>query len=86
MKKLFSIMMLVSSAVLVANYAEAARKPCSGKKGGVSHCTKDGKFVCNDGSISKSKRKCTRNNVSDKEVSKIFIKSDAEPISFLVKK
>lgn len=32
--------------------------PCSGKKGGVSHCTTDGKFVCNDGTTSKSKRIC----------------------------
>ncbi|XDD44724.1 hypothetical protein AB3N58_17425 (plasmid) [Leptospira sp. WS60.C2] len=36
----------------------AANKPCSGKKGGVSHCTSDGRFVCNDGSISSSKKKC----------------------------
>lgn len=33
------------------------RQPCSGKKGGVSHCAGD-KFVCQDGSISKSKRIC----------------------------
>jgi len=32
--------------------------PCSGKKGGVSHC--DGtRFVCNDGSYSKSKKICS---------------------------
>lgn len=34
----------------------AKNYPCSGKKGGVSHCTSDGKFVCNDGTISKSKK------------------------------
>ena len=33
------------------------RQPCSGKKDGVSHCAGD-KFVCQDGSISKSKRIC----------------------------
>ncbi|WP_196296292.1 YdcA family protein [Moraxella bovoculi] len=33
------------------------KQPCSGKKGGVSHCSK-GKFVCNDGTISKSKKVC----------------------------
>lgn len=37
----------------------AKNYPCSGKKGGVSHC-ENGKFVCNDGSISKSKKICTR--------------------------
>ncbi|OUD16312.1 hypothetical protein TPSD3_00905 [Thioflexithrix psekupsensis] len=28
------------------------------KKGGVSHCTPDGKFVCKDGKVSKSKKRC----------------------------
>ncbi|EOT8342664.1 hypothetical protein ACKW9N_004375, partial [Shigella flexneri] len=28
-------------------------------KGGISHCTAGGKFVCNDGSISASKKTCT---------------------------
>jgi hypothetical protein len=37
--------------------AQAANTPCSGKKGGISHC--DGAlFVCNDGSISGSKKNC----------------------------
>lgn len=35
------------------------RKPCSGAKGGISHCTSDGRFVCNDGSLSQSKRLCS---------------------------
>ncbi|MCT8824350.1 hypothetical protein KZ326_08500 [Glaesserella parasuis] len=60
MKKLLSIA-LVSSVLFLATDSEAGRgrQPCSGKKGGISHCTKDGKFVCRDGSISKSKKKCT---------------------------
>lgn len=29
------------------------------RKGGISHCTAGGKFVCNDGSISASKKTCT---------------------------
>ncbi|CNE37584.1 Uncharacterised protein [Yersinia nurmii] len=37
----------------------AKNYPCSGKKGGVSHC-ENGKFVCKDGSISKSKKICKR--------------------------
>lgn len=36
----------------------AANTPCSGKKGGIAQC--DGTlFVCNDGSISGSKRNCS---------------------------
>jgi hypothetical protein len=35
----------------------AANQPCSGKTGGIARC--DGElFVCNDGSISASKRNC----------------------------
>lgn len=36
----------------------AANYPCSGSKGGVDHCLGE-KFLCNDGSISASKRVCT---------------------------
>lgn len=39
--------------------AARGRKPCSGAKGGISHCTSDGRFVCNDGSLSQSKRFCS---------------------------
>ena len=38
--------------------ALAANTPCSGKKGGISHCRGD-KFVCKDGSTSASKKKCS---------------------------
>jgi len=38
--------------------ALAGNTPCSGAKGGVSHCA-GGSFVCNDGSISASKKVCT---------------------------
>jgi hypothetical protein len=38
--------------------AAATNYPCSGKKAGVSHCM--GKyFVCNDGSVSQSKKICS---------------------------
>lgn len=33
-------------------------QPCSGKRGGVKSCTTDGKFMCNDGTISRSKKVC----------------------------
>lgn len=42
--------------------AYAGNKPCSGAKGGISHCAA-GSFVCNDGSISASKKICTAGGV-----------------------
>lgn len=58
MKQLILSLLLVLSSLSVAE-AGRGRQPCSGKKGGVSHC--DGsKFVCNDGSISASKKICSR--------------------------
>ncbi len=44
---------------LVCSGAEARNTPCSGSKGGVKAC-QSGKFLCNDGSISASKRVCSR--------------------------
>lgn len=58
MKKLVSVLICGSLLFVFASSANAGRLPCSGKKGGISHCTKSGKFVCNDGSISKSKKIC----------------------------
>lgn len=43
---------LLSLSVSAANY------PCSGSKGGVSHCN-GATFICNDGSTSASKRNCS---------------------------
>ncbi|EGY5283617.1 hypothetical protein AXE41_RS01695 [Acinetobacter baumannii] len=58
MKQVILSLLLVFSSLSVAE-AGRGRQPCSGKKGGVSHC--DGsKFVCNDGSISASKKICSR--------------------------
>ena len=36
----------------------AANTPCSGKKGGISHCV-GSTFVCNDGSTSASTKDCS---------------------------
>lgn len=46
------------SAGLLSLDAWAGNTPCSGRKGGVSHCAA-GQFVCNDGSISASRKLCT---------------------------
>lgn len=58
MKKILSLLALM---MLVTMQAEAARgrQPCSGSKGGISHCTAEGGFICNDGSLSQSKRICS---------------------------
>jgi hypothetical protein len=49
--------LLVMMAMLLCNQAIASNTPCSGKKGGISFC-QNGKFICNDGSISGSKKVC----------------------------
>ncbi|MGQ3660756.1 hypothetical protein [Citrobacter braakii] len=58
MRKLIYILV---SGILFTAQADAARgrQPCSGSKGGIAHCTSDGRFVCNDGSLSRSKRFCS---------------------------
>jgi hypothetical protein len=49
----------VFMVILILPFTTLAQNtPCSGKKGGVSHC--EGiKFVCNDGSYSRSKKACS---------------------------
>lgn len=58
MRKLIFVLV---SGILFTAQADAARgrQPCSGSKGGIAHCTSDGRFVCNDGSLSQSKRFCS---------------------------
>lgn len=55
------LIFLLVSGILFTAQADAARgrQPCSGSKGGIAHCTSDGSFVCNDGSLSQSKRFCS---------------------------
>ncbi|WP_449567250.1 hypothetical protein [Lelliottia nimipressuralis] len=50
------LIFLLVSGILFTVQADAARgrQPCSGSKGGIAHCTSDGRFVCNDGSLSQS--------------------------------
>lgn len=58
MKQIIISILLVLGSINITE-AGRGRQPCSGGKGGVSHC--DGsKFVCKDGSISGSKKICTR--------------------------
>lgn len=48
---------LAAFITISAGAAHARNYPCSGKKGGVSHC-QNGKFICKDGSVSGSKKIC----------------------------
>lgn len=59
--------LLLTVSVLFNMQADAARgrQPCSGSKGGIAHCTSDGRFVCNDGSLSQSKRFCSGYGASE---------------------
>ncbi len=54
------ILAVVAIGLLVANQAASARgrEPCSGNKGGIAHCSGT-KFVCKDGTQSKSKCSCS---------------------------
>ncbi len=56
-----NMLLVITLGLLIVSQAEAARgrKPCSGAKGGISHCTSSGKFVCNDGSLSRSQKICS---------------------------
>ena len=49
---------VLGAMLLLAAQAALANYPCSGSKGGVAHCA-GSNFVCNDGSISGSKRICS---------------------------
>lgn len=55
MKKLLGLLLVVWSLL---GTAQAQNTPCSGKKGGISHC-EGASFVCNDGSTSRSKKACS---------------------------
>ncbi|WP_081407834.1 hypothetical protein [Acinetobacter sp. 243_ASPC] len=58
--KFLSVVMISLCCVSVANAKWQGREPCSGKKGGVKACTVDGKFMCKNGTLSASKKKCTK--------------------------
>lgn len=48
---------LAIGSLLAWPAADAANQPCSGRKGGIAQCDGD-TFICNDGSISASKKSC----------------------------
>ncbi|WP_076429593.1 hypothetical protein [Aquipseudomonas alcaligenes] len=55
----FGLCLVIAAAFGFASIeAIAANKPCSGRKGGIAGCDGD-LFLCNDGSISRSKKSCS---------------------------
>jgi hypothetical protein len=58
-----------------------ATEPCGGNKGGVSYCNTEGYFVCNDGTISQSKRVCvTDENVNSELINNRLRMSGRPPV------
>jgi hypothetical protein len=53
------VLFLLLSNITMETFA--FNTPCSGKKGGVSHC-QNGLVICNDDSTSQSKKYCSDNN------------------------
>ncbi len=55
------VLILLSSLCCLAwgPIAQARNTPCSGSKGGVSHCM-GSYFVCKNGTTSQSKKPCSR--------------------------
>ncbi|QLR45549.1 hypothetical protein HV346_13885 [Enterobacter sp. RHBSTW-00994] len=53
--------MITVFGLFLAGNADAGRgrQPCSGSKGGISGCTSDGRFLCNDGTLSRSQKICS---------------------------
>ncbi|HEC8322588.1 cell envelope biogenesis protein TolA [Providencia rettgeri] len=65
MRKLFIGLMAVSVMMVASiNTANARNYPCSGSKGGIDRCDGE-KFICNDGSTSRSEQVCTRELKND---------------------
>ncbi len=53
-----SVLFFLLALNLFFVFAHAANTPCSGRKGGVSHCAGE-TFICNDGSVSASRKNCS---------------------------
>jgi hypothetical protein len=58
MKPIFATLLALAFITAPITQAQARNTPCSGKMGGIDHCSKDGKFVCKNGKISQSKKSC----------------------------
>lgn len=67
----FLILFIATFLLLIASSVHAqGRQPCSGSKGGISHCA-GATFVCNDGSVSASKKHCSKSAPAHEDGSSI---------------
>ncbi len=59
MLRKYSVAIVLTLALSVADAAARGngREPCDRGAGGVSHC-ENGRFICNNGTVSRSKRVC----------------------------
>lgn len=59
LRKPFGLCLVIAAVLGLASLeVAAANTPCSGRKGGIAGCDGD-LFLCNDGSISGSKKSCS---------------------------
>ena len=54
------VLFLFTVGASIPTSVNARNTPSSGKKGGVVSYTSDGKFLCRNGSVSRSKMECRR--------------------------
>ncbi|WP_416233085.1 hypothetical protein [Castellaniella sp.] len=76
--RLATALCLLLACTIFSLTANAANQPCSGRKGGVSHCQGE-TFVCNDGSVSASKRSCNASPASGSNFAPAPAKRSAVP-------
>ena len=60
-------MKIIILLIFIISLLESYNTPCSGRMGGVKGCTNDGKFLCKNGKISSSKRKCTNYQIENEQ-------------------
>lgn len=52
-----AVIFVTSLMCITLNAHAGGRQPCDRGAGGISHC-KNGKFICNNGAVSRSKKVC----------------------------
>lgn len=75
---MLKIMFSCFALLAITTQGIAANQPCSRGKGGVSHC-QGSQFVCNDGSVSQSKRACSADDAPAKGSRKIKVTKPKKP-------
>ena len=69
---------LMGLLLALAGGVQAANTPCSGMKGGISHC--EGRFfICNDGTHSASKKDCNAEGYASAPKKAATVQADASP-------